>query len=266
MSYKTIKLSKQNKIATLTLNDPRTRNAITDPVLLEEVKAVLSLLQDDQDISVCIITGEGKGFSSGGNINDMVSREKMFAGDSLELQRNYRKGIHRLTKLIYALDIPVIAAVNGAAFGAGFDLTLLCDFRIASERATFSSTFINLGLISGDGGIWLMRKILGAQRATELALTGRVVDAQEAMEMGILLKVVTHKDLLDEALKLANTIAKKPRDALVLTKMLLKSTDKLGYEDHLNLCSGNQAILHHTPEHEEALKGFLIKKSQKQSS
>ncbi|MEE9396580.1 MAG: enoyl-CoA hydratase-related protein [Methylococcales bacterium] len=256
MTYKTVKLSRQNKVAIVTLNDPDTRNAITDPVLLEEVKDVFDLIQHDQEISVCILTGEGKGFSSGGNIKDMINRTKMFAGDPLELQRNYRNGIHSLTKLLYSLEIPVIAAVNGAAIGAGFDLTLLCDLRIGSERATFSSSFINLGLIAGDGGTWLLRKALGAQRAVELVLTGRTIDAQEALEMGLLLSVVKHEELIDAALDLANIIASKPRDTLVIAKRLIKSTDTLSYEDHLNLCSANQAMLHQAPAHEEALKGF----------
>jgi len=259
MAYKTVKFSKQDKVATVSLNDPATRNAITDPVLLEELKEVFDLIQNDQEVSVCILTGEGKGFSSGGNIKDMINRQKMFAGDPLELQRNYRNGIHSLTRLIYSLEIPVIAAVNGAAAGAGFDLTLLCDLRIASERATFSSSFINLGLIAGDGGTWLLRKTLGAQRAAELVLTGRTVDAQEALEIGLLLKVVKHEALMDAALELAKEIAGKPRDTLVITKRLLKSTDTLNYEDHLNLCSANQSMLHHAPAHEKALQGFISK-------
>lgn len=260
MTYQTIKFSKQDKIATITLNDPATRNAITDPVLLEEVKAALTAIQNDKSVSVCILTGEGKGFSSGGNVKDMLNREKMFAGDPLELQNNYRNGIHSLSKLLYSIEIPLIAAVNGAAAGAGFDLTLLCDLRISSEKATFSSTFLNLAVIPGDGGTWLLRKTVGAQRAAELVLTGRTVDAQEALEMGLLLKVVKHEALMESAMELAKVIAGKSRETLVIAKRLLKSTDTLGYEDHLNLCSANQAMLHHTPEHEAALKVFFRKR------
>ena len=263
MPYKTITLEKSNNIATISLDDPATRNAITGPIMLEELIDLFSSLQRDKSISVCILTGIGKGFSSGGNIHDMASHNKMFAGEPLELQQNYRDGIHRLTKLIYSIEVPIIAAINGAAFGAGFDLTLLCDFRIASERATFCSSFINLGIIAGDGGIWLMRKILGIQRASELALTGRVVDAEEALSMGLVMKTVKHDTLMDEANTLASVIATKSRDTLIITKRLLKSTDSLSYEEHLNLCSANQAMLHHAPAHNEALEKFLNRKEVK---
>ncbi|RLA17117.1 MAG: enoyl-CoA hydratase [Gammaproteobacteria bacterium] len=257
MTYKTIKFSKQEKIATITLNDPATRNAITDPILLEEVKVALRAIQDDQDVSVCILTGEGKGFSSGGNVKDMLNREKMFAGDALELQNNYRNGIHSLSKLLYSFEIPTIAAVNGAAAGAGFDLALLCDLRIGSERATFTSSFLNLAVIPGDGASWLLRKTVGAQRAAELVLTGRTVKAEEALDMGLLLKLVKHEALMDSARELAAVIAGKSRETLIITKRLLRSTDSLGYEDHLNLCSANQGMLHRAAPHEEALKRFF---------
>lgn len=260
MTYKTIRFSKKNKIATVTLSDPKTRNAITDPLILEETKAVLRRIQDDADISVCIITGEGKGFSSGGNVKDMLNKVNMFAGEPLELQNNYRNGIHSLSKLLYSFEIPLIAAVNGAAAGAGFDLALLCDLRIGSERASFCSTFLNLAVIPGDGASWLLRKTVGAQRAAELVLTGRSVGAHEALDMGLLLKVVEHDELLASATEMAEMIAEKSRETLVVTKRLLRSTDTLGYEDHLNLCSANQAMFHHAPEHQQAINHFFEKK------
>lgn len=260
MAYKTVKLEIENKIATVTLSDPATRNAITDPVLLEEVKAVFTEIQQNLDVSVCILTGEGKGFSSGGNVKDMLNREKMFAGNHLELQNNYRNGIHSLSKLLYSIEIPIIAAVNGAAAGAGFDLALLCDIRIASERASFCSSFLNLAVIPGDGACWLLRKTVGAQRAAELVLTGKTVGAEEALDMGLLLKLVEHDKLMNTAKDIAATIAQKSRETLVVSKRLLRSTDSLGYEDHLNLCSANQAMFHHAPEHQEALERFFDKK------
>ena len=260
MSFQTIKFTRHNKVATITLNDTRTRNAITDPILLEDVKTALNSIQNDLDVSVCIITGEGEGFSSGGNVKDMLQRKKMFAGEPLELQNNYRNGIHSLSKLLYSIEIPLIAAVNGAAAGAGFDLALLCDLRIGSERASFCSSFLNLAVIPGDGACWLLRKTVGAQRAAELILTGKTVSAEEALQMGLLLKLVKHENLMIETLQLAESIAQKSRETLVVSKRLLRSTDTLGYEDHLNLCSANQAMFHHAPEHSAALQLFFDKK------
>jgi len=260
MKYKSIKFKKENQIATITLNDPATRNAITDPILLEDLKSALRSIEHDMDISVCILTGEGKGFSSGGNVKDMLNRDSMFSGDGLELQNNYRNGIHSLSKLMYSLEIPMIAAVNGAAAGAGVDLALLCDLRIGSKNASFASSFVNLAVIPGDGAAWLLRKTVGAQRAAEMVLTGRTVDADEALKMGLLLKVVKPELLMTSALEIAKEIASKSRETLIITKRLLKSTDTLGYEDHLNLCSANQGMLHQAPAHEEALKAFFNNK------
>jgi len=260
MPYQAVKLNVDNKVATITLNDPKTRNAITDPLILGELKSILNDIQNDKGISVCVITGEGKGFSSGGNVKDMLQKEKMFSGSPLELQNNYRQGIHRLSKLLYSLEIPTIAAVNGAAAGAGFDLALLCDLRIGSAKASFCSSFLNLAVIPGDGAAWLLRKTIGAQRAAELVLTGRTVYAEEALSIGLLLEVVKPEQLMEKAQLLARTIAGKSRETLVVTKRLLRSTDSLSYESHLDLCSANQAMFHHTDEHQAALSHFFNKK------
>lgn len=262
MPYQTVNLKVDNKVATITLNDPKTRNAITDPIILGELKSVLNDVQADKSISVCVITGEGKGFSSGGNVKDMLHKEKMFSGSPLDVQNNYRQGIHSLSKLLYSMDIPTIAAVNGAAAGAGFDLALLCDLRIGSEKSSFCSSFLNLAVIPGDGAAWLLRKTIGAQRAAELVLTGRTVYAEEALKIGLLLDVVKPEQLMEKAQLLARTIAEKSRETLVVTKRLLRSTDSLSYENHLDLCSANQGMFHHTDEHQLALNNFFNKTKQ----
>ena len=255
-----IQVTKNKGVALISMNDVTTMNAITDPFVLESVIAAFEEVQIDDSVRVCVLTGVDKAFSSGGNVKDMLSRVKMFAGDPLELQENYRKGIHRLSKLMYGFEKPLIAAVNGAAVGAGLDLAMLCDIRIASSKARFGSTFVNLAIIPGDGGAWLLSKLVGAQRAAELVLTGRVFKADEALEMGLLLKVVQPAELLDEAMLLAQSIACKSPDTLRLAKRLLNSTDRLSFTDHLELCAANQAMLHHAPEHEAALKAFFNKK------
>ena len=261
MDYQTLRYEQQDKVVTVTLNDPDTRNAITNPVLLEEVISALIRIQQDDGVSVCILTGAGKGFSSGGNIWDMLDEQKMFQGEPLQLQENYRKGIHRLTQLLYTFDKPTIAAVNGAAVGAGLDLALLCDLRIGSGKARFGSTFINLALIPGDGGAWLLRKAVGPQRAAELVLSGRIIDADEALEIGLILKKVRHEELLEHTMGLAQTLAEKSPDTLRIAKRLLRSADSLGYSEHLELCSANQAMLHRTEHHKAALQAFIKTKN-----
>ena len=256
----TILVTKKYGVALVTMSNVATMNAITDPVMLNDAINAFAELQHDDDIKVCVLTGVDNAFSSGGNVKDMLNREKMFAGKPLELQEGYRQGIHRLSKLLYSFDKPLIAAVNGVAVGAGFDLAMLCDVRLASDKARFGSTFINLAIIPGDGGAWLLSKVVGAQRAAELVLTGRIFNADEALEMGLLLKVVDGDLLIDEAMAIAKVIASKSADALKIAKRLLNSADRLSFPDHLELCSANQSMLHHALEHEEALKQFFTKK------
>ena len=255
----TILVTKKDGVALLTMSDVATMNAITDPVMLEDAISAFEDIQRDDSVRVCVLTGVDRAFSSGGNVKDMINRKKMFAGEPLVLQEGYRKGIHRLSKLLYSFEKPLIAAVNGAAVGAGFDLAMLCDIRIASTKARFGSTFINLAIIPGDGGAWLLKKVVGAQRAAELVLTGRIFKAEEALDMGLILKIVDKEQLLHEAMVCADVIASKSPDALRIAKRLLNSTDRLGFEDHLELCAANQAMMHHTPEHEDALKKFFNK-------
>jgi len=255
----TIVVTKKNAVALITMSNAATMNAITDPVMLEDAINAFKDIEKDKNIRVCVLTGVENAFCSGGNVKDMLNREKMFAGEPLELQEGYRKGIHRLSKLMYNFEKPLIAAVNGAAVGAGFDLAMLCDIRIASTTARFGSTFINLAVIPGDGGAWLLKKVVGAQRAAELVLTGRIFKAKEALEMGLILKMVDKEELLVETMSCADAIATKSPDALRIAKRLLNSTDRLGFEDHLELCAANQAMMHHTPEHKEAVKKFFNK-------
>lgn len=254
-----IQVTKNEGVALISMNDLTTMNAITDPIVLDNVITAFEDVQIDDSVRVCVLTGVDKAFSSGGNVKDMQSRVKMFAGEPLELQENYRKGIHRLSKLMYGFEKPLIAAVNGAAVGAGLDLAMLCDIRIASDKACFGSTFVNLAIIPGDGGAWLLSKLVGAQRAAELVLTGRIFKADEASEIGLLLKVVPPEELLDEAMLLAKSIACKSADTLRLAKRLLNSVDRLNFTDHLELCAANQAMLHHAPEHVAALQEFFKK-------
>lgn len=255
----TILVTKSDGVAQLVMNDVATMNAITDPVMLQDAIDAFEDIQRDDSIRVCVLTGVGKAFSSGGNVKDMLNRKKMFAGEPLQLQEGYRNGIHRLSKLLYSFEKPLIAAVNGAAVGAGFDLAMVCDIRIASDKARFGSTFVNLAIIPGDGGAWLLNKTVGAQRAAEMVLTGRIIDAAEALDMGLLLKVVGEKQLISEALSLAKSIACKSGEALRLAKRLLNSADRLSFTDHLELCAANQAMLHHAPAHEQALERFFKK-------
>src|SRR6185369_13055823 len=176
----------------------------------------------EDGISVLIITGEGAAFSAGGNIKEMQEQTGTFAGSAIAIQDQYRRGIQQIPLALHKAEVPVIAAVNGPAIGAGFDLACMCDIRIASTRAQVGETFINLGITAGDGGAWFMQRLIGYQRAAELTFTGRVIKAEEALQIGLFLEVVEPESLLPRAWELAGQIAAKPPQALRLTKRMMK--------------------------------------------
>ena len=152
MMFKEILFEIHNRISILTLNRPETRNTISELRIIEEIEAACRMVNDDMTINVLIITAKDPAFSAGGNIKDMAGRKGMFGGSPARIMENYRKNIQRIPLAVHEVAVPTIAAVNGPAIGAGCDLALMCDMRIASERAAFGETFLNVGLIPGDGG------------------------------------------------------------------------------------------------------------------
>ncbi|WP_372982518.1 enoyl-CoA hydratase-related protein [Marinobacter sediminum] len=250
-------LTLDERVAVLTLNRNDLRNALTGSALIDDIVTTAEWVNQCDEVSVLVITGAGSAFSAGGNIRDMAERGGDFAGDVAECADRYRKGIQRIPLALQAVEVPVIAAVNGAAIGAGFDLANMADIRIASERAKFGETFLNLGIIPGDGGAWLMQRLIGYQRAFELTMTGRVIDADEAKELGIVMTVVPGDQLMPEALKLATRMASQPPKATRLTKRLMKMAQRMELKDFLDLCAVFQGMSHNEPEHLEAVNRML---------
>lgn len=235
------------------------RNALTGTALLDDLCATLEWANAESRISCLIITGQGKGFSSGGNVKEMRDKTGMFGGSPAEIAQNYRRGIQRMSKLMHSAEVVTIAAVNGAAVGAGFDLCSMCDLRIGCEHTRFGETFINLGIIPGDGGAWFLQRLVGYQRAVELSLSGRIIDAEEAKQLGLLLELVNSEDLLATAEHYARGYASKPPQALRATKRLLKLAQRQELEDFLDTCADVQSHCHHTEDHRRALEAFLNK-------
>jgi enoyl-CoA hydratase/carnithine racemase len=254
-------LSLENRVATLTFQRHDVRNALTGTALVDDIVDTLDWANRDEAVSVLILTGAGSAFSAGGNIKEMRDRTGTFGGSVLEIQRHYRQGIQNIPRALHRAEIPVIAAVNGPAVGAGCDLACMCDLRIGSTQAVLGETFINLGIIPGDGGAWFLQRLVGYQRAAELTLTGRLVDAAEAKAIGLLLEVVEPDALLPRAQALADAIAAKPPQTVRFTKRLLKLAQRQDLPDFLDLCAAIQAICHHTEDHREAVGAFLEKRA-----
>jgi enoyl-CoA hydratase/carnithine racemase len=244
-------------IVTLTLNMPDLRNPITGADMIDAMVAAIGRIEADPSVRVAILTGAGKGFSSGGNLNHMKSREGMFGGDAVDLKDSYRAGIQRMALAIWECEVPLIAAVNGAAYGAGCDLTFLCDIRIASTRASFAENFVKVGIIPGDGGAWLLPRQIGLSRAAEMLFTGEPVDAATALEWGLVSRVVEPEDLLPAAQALAQRIANNPPRQLRMAKRLLREGMTNTLPSILQLAAAYQAACHHTDDHAEAVDALL---------
>ncbi|WP_299006190.1 enoyl-CoA hydratase-related protein [uncultured Shewanella sp.] len=252
-------LSFENKILTLIFNRHDVRNALTGTHIVDDIVQSITWANTCLEVAVVIMTGAGTAFSSGGNVKDMAERKGDFAGNVSELEEKYRRGIQRLALIMEQAEMPVIAAVNGAAMGAGFDLANMCDLRIASNKAKFGETFINLGLIPGDGGAWFMQRLIGYQKAAELTFTGRIIDAQEAKELGIVLKVVEPRLLMETVNELALEVANKPAAALRLTKRLMKMAQRTQLPDFLTICAAFQGMAHQEPDHLRAVNQLIDK-------
>lgn len=253
-------LEVDGRVATLTFMRNDVRNALTGTALIDDILQSINWANLESGVSVLVITGDGTAFCSGGNIKEMHHQTGTFAGSVIEIQDKYRRGIQQVPLAMHKAEIPIIAAVNGPAIGAGFDLACMCDLRIASSRAVVGETFINLGITPGDGGAWFMQRLIGYQHAAELALTGRLVKADEALKMGIFLEVVEPEALLPRARELAGRIAAKPPQVLRLTKRMLKLAQRSELPDFLELCATFQAMAHHTEDHLEAVSAYVEKR------
>ena len=250
-------LQLDNNIAILTFNREDVRNALTGTQIADDIVATSDWINRNEEIAVLIITGAGSAFSSGGNVKDMADRTGDFAGDVAELEQRYRQGIQRIPLALHKLEVPVIAAVNGPAIGAGFDITNMCDLRLASTKAKFGETFANLGIIPGDGGAWFLQRVIGYQKAAELTFTGRVINADEAKEIGLVLDVVEPDELLAASMKIARNIAAKPVAAMRKTKRLMKLAQRTELADFLDICAAFQGMCHQDPAHIDAVNRLL---------
>lgn len=244
-------------VVTLTLNSPATRNVLTGNTAPQDFVDACARINADASVRAVILTGAGPAFSAGGDLKDM---QTMFDWSPSQLRDWYRTGVQRLAQAVYHLEVPAIAAVNGPAIGAGCDLTTMCDIRIASEKAAFAESFVKVGLIPGDGGAWLLPRVVGKSMAAEMSFTGRTLDAQEALKIGLVSRVVPHEQLLAEARALADQIAQNPGGALRMAKKLLREGERLDFGPLLEMSASLQALAHKTPHHEEAVNAFVDKR------
>jgi enoyl-CoA hydratase/carnithine racemase len=248
-------------VETWTLNRPETRNAITDEDAISALESAVAEVNAGTDVRAVVLTGAGSAFSSGGNVKHMRDRVGMFAGSAAGIRTGYVHGVQRIPRAMLSLEVPAIAAVNGPAIGAGCDLTLMCDIRIASERATFAESFVKVGLVPGDGGAWLLPRAIGLSRASQLAFTGDPIDARTALEWGLVSQVVEPDRLLPAAVELAARIAANPPQVMRMTKALLRQSLGTTLDAALDAAAAMQAIAHYTADHREAVDALLDRRA-----
>ena len=256
---KSVLYEQDDRIVKITLNRPDTRNALSGDII-EGLVEYIQKADKDKNVGCVILTGAGKSFSSGGNlqeIKDMTTKDQM---TQAQLEDWYRFGIQKIPLTMNSIDVPVIAAVNGHAIGAGNDLCTMCDIRIAGEDAKFSESFLRIGIIPGDGGSWFLPKIIGLARANEMILTCDVLDANKALDWGLVSKVVPNENLIVEAQQLAKKIAAQPPEACRRAKRLLRMSQNVPLQDALEMAASQQSMLQQLDDHREAIEALLEKR------
>jgi enoyl-CoA hydratase/carnithine racemase len=260
-TFKDLLVSKDEFTLEITLNNPAQANAITNE-MIDSLVEVLSFADEDDEIRCILLTGAGRSFCAGGDLGAMENKTGMFEGESDELRRNYRKGIQRIPRAIEALKTPIVALVNGAAIGAGCDLAMMCDIRVASKFAKFGETFSKLSLVPGDGGTFFLQRVVGYTKAMEMFLTGDIYSGEDVLKFG-LANFVREDDSLVFSRDLCKKISHNGPVAISMTKVALKSGRTSSLNDQLELLSSFQGITQRTSDHFEALKAFKEKRAPK---
>ena len=248
----------KDRIATLTLNRPDKLNAFTGP-MIERWAWALGEAQRDPEVNVVVVTGAGRAFCAGGDVGRMGEG----APTPLDHKNALWERIHQIPKTLDLMDKPVIAMVNGMAVGAGMGMALQCDVRIASEEAKFSTGYVKVGLVPGDGDAFFLPRLVGIAKALELLWTGDFVEAREAERLGIVNKVVPAGDLRQYTYELARRIADGPQIAIRMMKRVAYQSLRLDVRTHLDLVSSHMAVVRETQDHREGVQAFKEKRPPK---
>jgi enoyl-CoA hydratase/carnithine racemase len=262
MDYEAILFELSDGVATITLNRPERMNAFSEALLTEWSDAI-ERCQDDDDVRVVLLTGAGRAFCAGADLKAQGDDDyalQQHRGPA-ERRNSLRYSVHRVPQVLEYLDKPYIAAINGAAVGAGMDMASMADIRIASEQARFAMSYVNVALIPGDGGAWLLPRLVGKQRALDLIWSGRMFGADEALDLGYLLKVVPHDSLIEEATAYARQLAAGPPVAIQLAKQLVRRSETLSFMEALNAAQHAMTIVQSTEDASEGPLAFREKRA-----
>lgn len=245
----------QDRIATITLNRPDKLNAFTGP-MIDAWAGALAEAQRDDAVHVVVVTGEGRAFCAGGDVARMREGEPT----PLEHKNQLWENIHRVPRTLEAMDKPVIAMVNGLAVGAGMGMCVMCDVRFAADDARFSTGYVRVGLVPGDGDTYFLPRLVGPAKALELLWTADFIDAAEALRLGVVQRVVPAARLREVTYAFARQVADGPQVPIRMIKRLVYQSLRLDLRTHLDLVSSHMAVVRRTEDHAEGVAAFKEKR------
>jgi len=257
LEYSTLKFERDGKIAVVTLNRPEKRNAISTP-MIEDIFAALNAAQEDSSIRVVILTGAGKAFCSGMDLETLQA----IAGQSPDENLADSRRMARMFQLVYGFPKPLITAVNGAAIAGGCGLATLSDFTVAAPEAKFGYTEVRIGFIPALVSVMLRRQV-GEKHARDLLLTGRIIDAAEAFRLGLVSEIVPLEDLMKRAREIAIMYIESSPVSLAMTKRLLLMSHDSRMHEEMELATQENARIRGTEDFREGLASFLEKRKPK---
>ncbi len=254
MGFEAITYEVIDEIGVLTINRPKQRNAL-DLDMRMEIQEVLLQIRQDVDIRALVLTGAGGYFCAGGDVKSVQQMPK-----ESTIRRERVRKTHIWFEELANLEVPVIGAVDGVAFGAGFSLTLACDFVFCTPKARFCAVFMRSGLIPDLGCLYLLPRLVGLQKAREILYTAKIIKPEEAKELGLAYEIVEDEPVLDKAMAFARRFLDAPPAALGITKTILNQSLHTDHKTISELESFGQAVCIDTPYYREAISRFIDKK------
>jgi 2-(1,2-epoxy-1,2-dihydrophenyl)acetyl-CoA isomerase len=258
VEYEEIAYEVRDGVGWLRLRRPDKLNALTTR-MAEEALDALTAARDDEEVRCLVITGEGRGFCAGQDLTEFTGGDGS-GGAPLDVAEHLRSGYNRMIAAIVELPMPVVAAVNGVAAGAGLSLALACDVRIASDAARFLQAFVKIGLVPDSGSNWLLPRVVGYAKALELSITGDQIDAAEALRIGLVNRVVPAEEFESAVTEYAERMAQAPTRAIAATKELMGQSLRLTLAETLEREAVTQADLANSPDFAEGVQAFLEKR------
>ncbi|MBM4763710.1 enoyl-CoA hydratase-related protein [Bacillus sp. B15-48] len=255
----------KDRIATITLNRPDKMNAFSEEMIYSWIEA-LETVRDSDEIRAVIVKGNGKAFCAGGDVKAMAAGKGFFESETdlsstaLARKNSLWKRIQRIPLLLEEIDKPVIAQVHGFAFGAGLDMALMCDIRIAGESTKLSESYINVGIVPGDGGAYYLPKLVGIDQALDMLWTARVLKAAEAKENGLVTFVVPDEELEQFTIDYATKLANGPATAIQFIKRAVYQSQKMDLRSSLDYISSQMGLVTELEDHKEAVAALVEKR------